>query len=150
MTLSQSLCCSHTRSMEADEGSNKNQNSVPTGWLRNCIWRKSLRRTKSASCHEIAQLTFPVALRQKLSLQFTVFSCILIYTFLLASFVYLKYLVILICLVDFLSYLFQFHDDTKHIYIFIGGFSLSIAMLLISLLIFFRFRWEIKFGNRLS
>ncbi|XP_052805715.1 calcitonin gene-related peptide type 1 receptor-like [Mya arenaria] len=31
-------------------------------------------------------------------------------------------------------------DDTKHIYIFIGGFSLSLLMLVVSLIIFFRFR----------
>ena len=34
----------------------------------------------------------------------------------------------------------QFEDDRKYIYIFIGGFSLSLLMLLISLVIFFRFR----------
>ncbi|WAQ93476.1 CALCR-like protein [Mya arenaria] len=34
----------------------------------------------------------------------------------------------------------QAEDDTKHIYIFIGGFSLSLLMLVVSLIIFFRFR----------
>ena len=43
----QSLLCSHTCSMEVDEGS-KNQTSSSTGWLRMRIWRMSLQRTKSA------------------------------------------------------------------------------------------------------
>ena len=35
---------------------NKNQTSRPTGWLHMRIWRMSLRRTKSAISHELAQL----------------------------------------------------------------------------------------------
>ena len=45
----QSLCCSHTWSMEVGEGSDKkNQTPSPTGWLRMRVWRMSLRRMKSA------------------------------------------------------------------------------------------------------
>ena len=44
----QSLRCSHTWSMELDERSDQNQASGPIGWLHNCVWRMSLRRTKSA------------------------------------------------------------------------------------------------------
>ena len=44
----QSLRCSHTWSMEVDEGSLQNQTSSPTGWLRMRVWRMCLRRTKSA------------------------------------------------------------------------------------------------------
>ena len=43
----QGLRCSHTWSMEVDEGSDQNQTSSPTGWLRMRVWRMSLRRTKS-------------------------------------------------------------------------------------------------------
>ena len=43
----QSVRCSHTWSMEIDEGPTKNQTSSPTGWLRMCVWRMSLWRTKS-------------------------------------------------------------------------------------------------------
>ena len=43
----QSLRCSHTWSMEVDEGSHQNQTSSPTGWLRMRIWRMSSRRTNS-------------------------------------------------------------------------------------------------------
>ena len=43
----QSLRCFHTCSMEVDEGSTKYQRSSPTGWLCMCVWRMSLRRTKS-------------------------------------------------------------------------------------------------------
>ena len=42
----QSLRCSHTLSMEVDEGPTKNQTSSPTGWLRMWVWRMNLRRTK--------------------------------------------------------------------------------------------------------
>ena len=42
-----SLRCSHTLSMEVDEGSDQNQTSSPIGWLRMRVWRMSLRRTKS-------------------------------------------------------------------------------------------------------
>ena len=41
----QSLRCSHTWSMEVDEGSD--QNSSSTGWLHMSIWRMSLRRMES-------------------------------------------------------------------------------------------------------
>ena len=45
----QSLCCSHTWSMEVDKGSDKkNHTSSSSGWLRMRVWRTSLRRTKSA------------------------------------------------------------------------------------------------------
>ena len=44
----QSLRCSHTWSMEVDEGSDQNQASSPTRWLSTRVWRMSLRRTISA------------------------------------------------------------------------------------------------------
>ena len=43
----QSLHCSHAWSMEEDGGSEQNQTSSPTGWLRMHVWRMSLWRTKS-------------------------------------------------------------------------------------------------------
>ena len=43
----QGLLCSHTWSMEVDEGSDQNQTSSLTGWLRMSIWRMRLRRTSN-------------------------------------------------------------------------------------------------------
>ena len=40
--------CSHTWTMEVDEGKTKKQTSSPTVWLRMHIWKMNLRRTKSA------------------------------------------------------------------------------------------------------
>ena len=45
----QSLRCSLTWSMKVDEGSEQNQTSSPTGWLRLRVWWMSLWRTESAS-----------------------------------------------------------------------------------------------------
>ena len=40
----QSLCCSHTWSMEVDEDTTKNQTSSRTGWQGMRVWKMSLRR----------------------------------------------------------------------------------------------------------
>ena len=42
----QSLRCSHTWSMEVDEGSDHKSDFKPTRWLRMRVWRMSLQRTK--------------------------------------------------------------------------------------------------------
>ena len=42
----QSLRWWHTWSMEVNEGSNQTPDIYSTGWLRMCVWRMSLRRTK--------------------------------------------------------------------------------------------------------
>ena len=40
------LLCSHAWSMEVDEGSDQNQISSPTGWLRMLVWRMSTEDEK--------------------------------------------------------------------------------------------------------
>ena len=44
----QSLRCSHTWSMEADEGSDQKQTPSPTGWQCMHVWRMSVWRKRSA------------------------------------------------------------------------------------------------------
>ena len=59
----QSLRCSHTWSMEVDEGPTKKQTFSPTEWLRMRAWRMSLRRAKSAI------ISWAGSFRKKLSKQ---------------------------------------------------------------------------------
>ena len=54
----QSLRCSHTQSMEVDEGSDQNQTCSPSGLLRMRVWRLSLPRAISAIISWVGSLYF--------------------------------------------------------------------------------------------
>ena len=51
--------CSHAWNMEVNEGSDQNQISSLTGWLRMRVWRMRLHRTKNTIIHEMAHFGSP-------------------------------------------------------------------------------------------